>query len=99
MARSAATLCRVITTRCRPGTGGAPAPARRRSERGPAGATTPLRHPPGRRVRTAQDGRWYVDGCPWLSMDANDRRSALEATRAVAEWLGVEPDTFDIEAD
>jgi hypothetical protein len=31
-------------------------------------------------------------------MDANDRRSAREATRAaVAEWLGVQPDAFDVE--
>jgi hypothetical protein len=38
------------------------------------------------RDRTAQDGRWYVDGCPWLSIEARDRRSAVEATRAaVAE--------------
>jgi hypothetical protein len=29
-------------------------------------------------------------GYPWLSIDAKDRRSATEATRAaVAEWLGV----------
>jgi hypothetical protein len=45
----------------------------------------------------AQDGRWYVLGYPWLSIDANDGRSALEATRAaVAEWLGVDPDAFDV---
>jgi hypothetical protein len=51
------------------------------------------------RVRTAQDGRWAVLGCPWLSIDANDRRSAREAMRtAVAEWLGVDPDAFDVEA-
>jgi hypothetical protein len=32
------------------------------------------------------------------SVDANDRRSALEATRAaVAAWLGVAADTFDAE--
>jgi hypothetical protein len=30
----------------------------------------------------AQDGRWYVLGYAWLSIDANDRRSALDATRA-----------------
>src|SRR4029079_15956915 len=30
--------------------------------------------------------------------DANDRRSAEEATRAaVARWLAVEPDAFDVE--
>ncbi len=50
------------------------------------------------RVRQAVDGRWYVLGYPWLSLDAKDRRSALEGTRsAVAEWLGVDPDAFDVE--
>ena len=29
----------------------------------------------------AQDGRWKVLGCPWLAIDANDRRAAVEATR------------------
>jgi hypothetical protein len=47
----------------------------------------------------AQGGRWYVLGYPWLSIDATDRRSAVEATRApVARWLGVEPDAFDVES-
>ena len=32
------------------------------------------------RVRTAEEGRWYVDGCPWLVIDANDPCSAREAT-------------------
>jgi hypothetical protein len=27
---------------------------------------------PGYRVRTAQDGRWEVLGCPWLSLDVFD---------------------------
>ena len=50
------------------------------------------------RAMQAQDGRWYVLGYPWLSIDANDRRSARDATRAaVAEWLGVQPDAFDVE--
>jgi hypothetical protein len=32
-------------------------------------------------------------------VDATDRRSALDATRAaVVEWLGVGPDAFDLEA-
>ena len=49
------------------------------------------------RAMQAKDGRWYILGYAWLSIDANDRRSAVEATRAaVAEWLGVEPDTFDV---
>ena len=34
------------------------------------------------RAMQAQDGRWYVLGYPWLSIDANDRRSALDGARA-----------------
>jgi hypothetical protein len=50
------------------------------------------------RVRTAQDGSWSVEGCPWLSVTASDRRGAREsATRAVADWLDVEPDAFEVE--
>jgi hypothetical protein len=49
------------------------------------------------RILPAADGRWYVLGYPWLSNDANDRRSAVTATRAsVADWLGVDPDAFDV---
>ena len=52
------------------------------------------------RTTGATDGRWYVLGYPWLPIDANDRRSALEGTRAaVAEWLGVDPDAFDVVSD
>jgi hypothetical protein len=41
---------------------------------------------------------WYVLGYSWLSIDAKDRRSALDGTRAaVAEWLGVEHDAVDME--
>jgi hypothetical protein len=48
----------------------------------------------------AEDGRWWVLGYPWLSIDAKDRRSAIETTRAeVAEWLGVSPDAFDVETN
>jgi uncharacterized protein YbjT (DUF2867 family) len=37
-------------------------------------------------------------GSEWLAIEANDRRSAVETTRAaVAEWLGVSPDAFDVE--
>jgi hypothetical protein len=49
------------------------------------------------RATRTQDGRWEVLGCPWLSIDAKDRRSAVEATRAaVVEWLGVDADAFDV---
>lgn len=52
------------------------------------------------RVLPAVDGHWYVLGYPWLAIDANDRRSAMEATRAaVAEWLEVERDAFDVETN
>jgi hypothetical protein len=51
------------------------------------------------RVVAAQDGSWSVLGCPWLPIAANDRRSAVDATRAaVAAWLAVEPDVFDVES-
>jgi hypothetical protein len=50
------------------------------------------------RVRP-RDGGWFVDGCPWLLIAANDRRSALVRTRAaVADWLGVSPAVFDVDA-
>jgi hypothetical protein len=53
----------------------------------------------GYRVGTAQDGRLEVLGCPWPVIDANDRRPALEQTRAaVADWLGVSPAVFDVDA-
>ena len=51
------------------------------------------------RVVVTPDGSWSVLGRPWLLIDAKDRRSAIEATRvAVADWLGVVPDAFDVEA-
>jgi hypothetical protein len=41
-----------------------------------------------------------VLGCPWLSIGADDRRGAKDATRtAVSAWLGVEPKDFNVEAD
>jgi hypothetical protein len=50
------------------------------------------------RVLPTVDGARYVLGYPWLSIDANDRRSALRTSRAaVAEWLGVQHDAFDVE--
>ena len=55
---------------------------------------------PAYRVVPAQHGSWRVLGREWLAIDANDRRSAVEGTRAaVAEWLGVEPDAFDVETE
>jgi hypothetical protein len=43
-----------------------------------------------------QNGSWSLLGFEWLAVDANDRGSALEASRAaVAAWLGVAADTFE----
>jgi len=54
---------------------------------------------PGYRVQS-RDGGWTIDALPWLSIDANDRRSAVKSTRAaVAAWLGASPDAFDMESD
>jgi hypothetical protein len=54
---------------------------------------------PGYRVSTAQDGRWQVEALPWLSVTAKRRRDALDGARvAIAEWLDVTPDSFDVEA-
>lgn len=50
------------------------------------------------RVGTAQDGRWVVDGCPWLPLTATNRHEALAAARAtLSEPLDVGPDVFDVE--
>jgi len=55
---------------------------------------------PTYRVGIAHDGRWQVDAMPWLPLTAASRREALDATRvAIARWLEVEPDTFDVAAD
>ena len=54
---------------------------------------------PGYRISKAQDGRWQIDALPWLSVSATGRREALdEARAAIATWLDVEPESFDIEA-
>ncbi len=54
---------------------------------------------PGYRILPAQDGSWYVDALPWLSVTATRRRDAMEAARAaMADWLDVTPDEFDVEA-
>ena len=46
-----------------------------------------------------QDGRWTVDALPWVTLTATGRREVLEAARAaIAEWLEVPPDAFDLEA-
>jgi hypothetical protein len=55
---------------------------------------------PGYRIRTAADGRWYVDAMPWLSVAADGRREAMvEARAAIAGWLEVDPDAFDVEQE
>jgi hypothetical protein len=53
---------------------------------------------PGYRLR-AQDGGWAVDGLPWVKVAAKARREARdEAREAIARWLGVPPDAFDLDA-
>ena len=55
---------------------------------------------PGYRLMPAQDGRWYVDALPWLSVTVARRPEALdEARAAVAAWLDVDPDSFELEVD
>jgi hypothetical protein len=54
---------------------------------------------PAYRLRTAHDGGWHVDALPWVPVSATGRREALdEARAAIAEWLDVRPDTFDVES-
>jgi hypothetical protein len=53
---------------------------------------------PAYRVTTALDGRW-VDARPWVSLTATGRLEALdEARAAIAEWLDVSGDAFDVES-
>jgi hypothetical protein len=53
--------------------------------------------PPVYRAMPLQNGSWSILCFEWLAVDANERRSALEATRAaVAAWSGVAADTFDV---
>jgi hypothetical protein len=45
-------------------------------------------------------GGWTVDELPWLPVAATSRREALEAGReAIASWLDVDADEFDIEVE
>ena len=51
------------------------------------------------RLVPTQDGRWAIESRGWLSVDASDRRGALVAARAaVADWLDVPADSFDVES-
>jgi hypothetical protein len=55
---------------------------------------------PAYRVTAAEDGRWRVDTLPWVPVTATGRREALdEARAAIAEWLDVSPEAFDVETD
>lgn len=50
------------------------------------------------RVRLQGD-RWVVDGMPWLTVTSATARGASDAGRsAIAEWLEVPEDAFDVEA-
>lgn len=54
---------------------------------------------PTYRIKTARDGQWTVDTLPWLPLNASSHREALDDARtAIAEWLDVPPDAFDVEA-
>jgi hypothetical protein len=73
--------------------------ARQREAAGQAGRRMIARgERPAYRLTTAQDGRRRVDALPWVSVTATGRREALdEARAAIAEWLDVPPDSFDVE--
>jgi hypothetical protein len=48
---------------------------------------------------TAEDGRWHVDTLPWVPISATGRREALaEARAAIAAWLDVSAESFDVES-
>lgn len=50
------------------------------------------------RVRADEYGGGSIDWAPWLTIDASDRRSAVEAARrAVSAWLECDPDAVEIE--
>ena len=51
------------------------------------------------RLSAARDGAWRVEWCPWLRVVPWTWSEALAAERAaIAEWLDVPPDAFDVEA-
>ena len=53
---------------------------------------------PGYRIGLAQDGTWTVDALPWVTVTATGRREAMDGARAaIAEWLDVPPEAFDVE--
>ena len=49
---------------------------------------------PAYRLTPAHHGRWRVDTLPWVPVDRTGPREALAA---IAEWLGLESDAFDVE--
>jgi hypothetical protein len=53
---------------------------------------------PGYRLR-AQGGHWTVDALPWITVTAAYRWDAIQAARAaIAAWLEVTIDSFDVDA-
>ena len=53
---------------------------------------------PGYRLQAGQDGSWTVVGLPGVSVTTTDRRGVHdEARAAIAGWLDVDPDAFDVE--
>jgi hypothetical protein len=57
------------------------------------------RERPGYRVAETGDGATvHIVELPWLGQIAADRSDAIRAAReAIASWLEVDPDSFDVE--
>jgi hypothetical protein len=53
---------------------------------------------PAYRAVSATDGRWRVDTLPWVPVMTGRREALEEARAAIAEWLDVPHDSFDVEA-
>lgn len=56
------------------------------------------RERPGYRLVAVQDGLWAVDGSLGVAVSADTRKAALTAARTdIADVLGVDPESFDLE--
>jgi len=57
------------------------------------------RERPGYRVAETGDGATvHIDELPWLGRISADRSDAIRTAReAIAAWLEVDPDSFDVE--
>lgn len=55
---------------------------------------------PSYTVRLGEGDRWTIVGLPWIVLAATSRRGASEAARAaIAAFLEVDPERFDVEVD